>query len=202
VTRAAERAELRREEILDASERVFATKGYHAAGIADIATDLGIGHGTFYRYFKNKHDIAVHVIDRIVTRFAAIGFAEEPEAAGSLAEYRAQVERMLHGWLALGESHPLAMRFFHDSSASVDPARIAALVEASVVHTSRFLDNGVVKGFVRPDLDVRATSEMLVALILEGTRRTLAMPNADARRRWAEAGLALMFDGVRGRRAP
>ncbi|WP_241199177.1 helix-turn-helix domain-containing protein [Rhodococcus sp. NJ-530] len=38
------KAELRR-EIIDASFECFAQRGYHATGIADIATTLGIGHG-------------------------------------------------------------------------------------------------------------------------------------------------------------
>src|SRR5581483_1391867 len=44
------KAELRR-EIIDAAFTCFAENGYHATGIADIAARLGIGHGTFYRYF-------------------------------------------------------------------------------------------------------------------------------------------------------
>jgi len=57
---------------LDASERIFAEKGYHATGIANIATELGIGHGTFYRYFKSKHDIALHVFDSVMPPCSAV----------------------------------------------------------------------------------------------------------------------------------
>ena len=177
--RSQERVELRREEILDASERIFAEKGYHATGIADIAAALGIGHGTFYRYFRNKHDIALHVFDRVMMRFAEVGLSEDPTASDTLDAYRAQSRRILLGWLALGASHPPVLRYN--------------------AHMARFLQNGVDKGFLRQDLDVSATAEMLIALIMEGTRRTLAMPDQEARVRWAEAGLALMFDGVRAR---
>ncbi|MET0796373.1 MAG: helix-turn-helix domain-containing protein, partial [Rhodococcus sp. (in: high G+C Gram-positive bacteria)] len=61
------KAELRR-EIIDASFECFAKRGYHATGIADIATTLGIGHGTFYRYFENKRDIIDHVIDDLIAK--------------------------------------------------------------------------------------------------------------------------------------
>jgi AcrR family transcriptional regulator len=199
VTRSIERADLRREEILDASERVFARKGYHATGIADIAEDLGIGHGTFYRYFKNKHDIAVHVFDRITLRFAKIGLADDPEAAQTLAEYRAQVGVILSRWLALGDDEPHVLRFFHEHAATIDMKRMAAMVEQFVVFTMRFLRNGVSRKFLRADLDERATAEMLVALIFEGTKRAIIAPDADARRRWCAAGMALMFDGITAR---
>lgn len=182
-----------------ASERIFAEKGYHATGIADIATALGIGHGTFYRYFKSKHDIALHVFDRVMLRFAEIGLSESPEQSNTLAAYRDQTSRILGRWLALGESHPHVLRFFHEQSMVIDTERLAMTIDAYATHMARFLQNGVDKGFLRADLDVRATAEMLVDLILEGTRRTLALPDADARRRWVTAGMSLMFDGVRAR---
>ncbi len=197
VTRSVERADLRREEILDASERVFARKGYHETGIADIAEELGIGHGTFYRYFKNKHDIAVQVFDRINLRFAKIGLADDPEATNTLAEYRAQVQRILSRWLALGDDEPHVLRFFHEHAMTIDMERMTRMVEQYVLFTMRFLANGVAKKFLRADLEIRATAEMLVALIFEGTRRSLIAPASEARRRWCEAGMALMFDGIR-----
>lgn len=47
----------RRDQIIDASIKVFAAKGYAGANVADIAKEAGIGKGTLYLYFKNKEDI-------------------------------------------------------------------------------------------------------------------------------------------------
>lgn len=199
MSRVPSRAALRREEILDAAETIFARDGYHATGIADIASELGIGHGTFYRYFQNKRDIALHVFDRVLARFAEIGLAADPTEASTLEEYREQTRRILLDWLALGESEPHLLRFFHEQSAVIDSERLAAVVETYVVHTARFLQNGVDKEFLRADLDVRATAEILVALMLEGTRRAATMTDPADRRRWCDAGMALMFDGVKAR---
>ena len=58
-----EKAETKRQLILEEALTVFAEKGYHGANIADIAQRLGMGHGTFYRYFLNKHDLFVGVLD-------------------------------------------------------------------------------------------------------------------------------------------
>ena len=46
-----------RADILQAAFIEFSDRGYHQTAIADIAQRLGIGHGTFYRYFDNKRDI-------------------------------------------------------------------------------------------------------------------------------------------------
>ena len=194
---AAERTERRREQILEAAERVFAEKGYHDAGIADIAADLGIGHGTFYRYFDNKRDIAATLLERVVERIASAGLAEDPEASDTIDEYREQTVRIVTGMFALVDEAPGLMRFFHGQSLVVDSERLAAAFDAYAEFTERFLANGVRKGFLRPDLDVEITAQALVGVIFEGTRRALHSPQPTAvRRRWIDAGVALMFDGV------
>ncbi|MDH6462923.1 AcrR family transcriptional regulator [Micromonospora sp. A200] len=50
----------------------YVRKGYAAAGIADLAGELGIGHGTVYRYFGNKRDVAAAVLDRALERIATV----------------------------------------------------------------------------------------------------------------------------------
>jgi AcrR family transcriptional regulator len=191
------RADLRRDEILDAAERVFAEKGYHEAGIADIATDLGIGHGTFYRYFRNKHDIAATVLERVVAQIAAAGLAEDPEASETLEQYREQTERILRRMFDLIDDHPMVMRFFHSQSLVVDADRLSAAIDAYAAFTERFLANGIGRGFLRADLDTEITAQALVGIIFEGTRRALRAPQPEqVRRRWIEAGTALMFDGI------
>jgi AcrR family transcriptional regulator len=196
----AARAELRRDEILDAAERVFAEKGYHEAGIADIAADLGIGHGTFYRYFRNKHDIGATVLERVVARIAEAGLKEDPEASTTLEEYRLQTTRILERMFDLIGDAPVAMRFFHAQSLVVDPDRLYGAFDAYAEFTTRFLENGIRRGFLRADLDTEVTAQALNGIIFEGTRRALGAPGArDVRRRWIDAGTALMFDGIAAR---
>ena len=72
-----------REEIVDAAFAEFAERGYHDTGIADIARRLGIGHGTFYRYFENKRDILDHVVTRLMPRRRLRNTAPRPSASPS-----------------------------------------------------------------------------------------------------------------------
>lgn len=193
-----DRTRERRDEIVDAAERVFAEKGYHESGIADIAALLGIGHGTFYRYFRNKHDIAATVLERVVDQIAAPALREDPEASDTIEEYRAQTLRIVTGMFDLLDEHPLVLRFFHSQSLVVDADKVCAAVDGYATFTERFLRNGVAKGFLRPDLDVEITAQALVGIINEGTRRALLAPQpAELRERWIRAGTALMFDGIR-----
>jgi len=192
---AEDRLALRREEILEAAERAFATRGYHATGIADIAADLGIGHGTFYRYFKNKQDIADSVAERVLERITAIGLSEDPTAATTAAEYRAQTERILGNMVAFAEDQPLVLQLFHEQLSTIAPERLGNLLDNYATLSELFLKNGVDRGFLRADLDIEPTAQALVALIFEGTRRAMTGSPEDSRR-WVTAGIDLMFKGV------
>ena len=46
-----------RDEVRLAAERVFASKGFSATKMADIAGEAGVGVGTLYNYFANKQEI-------------------------------------------------------------------------------------------------------------------------------------------------
>ena len=194
---AGERKRTRRNEILAAAQKVFSAKGYYESGIADIAAELGIGHGTFYRYFKNKHDIATAVLDQVIERLASVGLSEDPRASNTLAEYRAQTARILTGMIDLAFSHPNVLRFFQTQSLAIDPERLGKTMDRFSEHTERFLGNGIDKGFLRADLDVQTTAQALVSLIFEGARRGLLGGDDALRRRWIEGGMRLMFDGIK-----
>ena len=50
-----------RTKLLEAAREVFAERGL-AATLDDIAERAGVGTGTAYRHFRNKHDLAAEVL--------------------------------------------------------------------------------------------------------------------------------------------
>lgn len=56
---------LKRNEILDATQRLIYTKGYEQIAIQDILSELQISKGAFYHYFDSKPDLLEAVIDRM-----------------------------------------------------------------------------------------------------------------------------------------
>ncbi len=198
--RRAARAESRREDILDAAQRIFAEKGFAETGIADIAADLGIGHGTVYRYFENKRDIAVQVVDRAILDIMSPLADEDPDASETLGEYRAQTERIMQRMFETLDSSPDAYALLHVQSLAIDPEASHRSFEVFSARTAMFLENGVTKGFLRKDMDIEITAQALVGLIFEGTRRAVAEDAPrDLWQRWIDAGVALMFGGVAAR---
>jgi len=55
--------QLRRADILKASEYVFASKGYHEATIQDIAKEAQYATGTVYLYFKDKNALYFSLLE-------------------------------------------------------------------------------------------------------------------------------------------
>lgn len=46
-----------RRAIIVAARQLFATKGFHRTSVPSIVEAAGVGHGTFYEYFKNRRDV-------------------------------------------------------------------------------------------------------------------------------------------------
>lgn len=59
-------AEVRKNEILDVAEELFAVKGFDGTSTNDILEKAGIARGTLYYHFKSKEDILDGVINRMI----------------------------------------------------------------------------------------------------------------------------------------
>jgi len=64
--------EERRTTIVAAARRVFATRGYHRTGIADIVREVQIARGTFYRYFEGKRDVFQVVVQTMMAEVVGV----------------------------------------------------------------------------------------------------------------------------------
>lgn len=189
------RTDRRREQILDAAARVFAEKGYHEAGIADIATDLGIGHGTFYRYFANKKEIVSQAVDWAVRQITDTVLEEDPSASNTLAEHRAQIERIYLRLFTLQDRHPHLIRFLYRQA--TDPAKLALALDGFLGYASTLISNGIDKRFLRPDIDVDIASQALVAVMFDVMRRSATTTmSVELRQRWMSTGTRMMLEGL------
>lgn len=56
----------RREEIVDVAVRLWARRGYHAVGIADVCKEANIGKGALYHHIGSKEDILFEIHNRFV----------------------------------------------------------------------------------------------------------------------------------------
>jgi AcrR family transcriptional regulator len=63
-----EKAQRRREEILDVAARVFSELGYSETDTDELAARLKVGKGTLYRYFPSKRELFLAAADRVMRR--------------------------------------------------------------------------------------------------------------------------------------
>ncbi len=71
-----------RQRIVAESARLFADRGYHATGVADISRAAGLGSGALYHHMGSKEEILLeicrpHVIE-VLARGEAIQCSDEP----------------------------------------------------------------------------------------------------------------------------
>ena len=65
------RGQRTRQKLIDAAEHVFGGAGYHEAGIAELTQCAGVGLGTFYLYFPDKHAIFADLVRTLNHRLRA-----------------------------------------------------------------------------------------------------------------------------------
>jgi AcrR family transcriptional regulator len=117
LTKKQQQGEQSRELILDATERLMATRGYAATSISDIRKACGLPPSSIYWHFGSKEGVLAAVMERGADRFfAAIPSSEDAdEQLAVLSRLQAQ--------------HPDFLRLFYMLSLerSDDPA-VAAVV--------------------------------------------------------------------------
>jgi AcrR family transcriptional regulator len=67
------RWEVRREAIVDTSARLFARRGYHATGIAELCEANDLGKGALYHYIGSKEELLAAIHDRVMDEVLAGG---------------------------------------------------------------------------------------------------------------------------------
>ncbi len=76
----------RREHILDAAERCFIDKGFHASTMDGICREAGVSSGALYTYFASKEELIVGLCEREKERFSKdlAHLAGSPDFLGAL----------------------------------------------------------------------------------------------------------------------
>jgi AcrR family transcriptional regulator len=122
-------AEVRKNEILDAADELFAQKGYDGTSTNDILEKVGIARGTLYHHFKSKEEIMDALIERYSLRLLS--------KAKEIAEDRSIpiVERIIRVVMALnfsGGSSRQIMEHIHKPQNALMHRKLERVVIRSV----------------------------------------------------------------------
>jgi AcrR family transcriptional regulator len=109
----------RRELIERAATEVFAERGYHGAGMDEIARRSGVTPPVVYDHFDSKLDLHRRLLER--TRDELLAMWSEQLAGDEPPAER--IPRALDAWARYVESHPYAARMFFQETTGDPEAR-------------------------------------------------------------------------------
>jgi TetR/AcrR family transcriptional regulator, transcriptional repressor for nem operon len=107
--------DVRREQILDAAERVLVERGLAAATMAEVAETAAVAKGTVYLYFESKAELLAGLRARYFERFAAM-LGDRPRPGRPDPPTAARVERLVAASYDFAlANHELHHVLFHEA---------------------------------------------------------------------------------------
>lgn len=186
----------RRAQILDASRRVFAREGYHAASVADLVAEAGVARGTFYNYFDSKRAVFQAVLGELMDDVEGAIRPISPKG-----DVPGQVESMLVDILGAvldGGSWRLLFTEAVGIDAEGD-ALVRAFYARALGRLERALDTGQALGIVEEG-DPRLMARCLLGMVKEPAFQAALAGEAPALQPLAAQVCRLLLSGVvRGR---
>jgi TetR/AcrR family transcriptional regulator len=99
-----------REQILDAAERLFATRGYRGTSLEEIGREAGLSRGTPGYFFGSKDRLYAEMLDRIVARTqVSLGSVDDRLQDESL-DPRERLSALVAGYVSLLAVEPTLVR--------------------------------------------------------------------------------------------
>ena len=154
----------RRAQLVAAARVVFAAKGYHAAGVADIIDGAGVARGTFYNYFESKRSIFQAVLIELMED--VVGAVAPIDVSRSVPE---QVRDNLRNVVSVLQEMGDDARILFTEAAGIDAEVTETLGEfygSATARIERALRTGQELGLVHP-CDVELTASCLLGLLKE-----------------------------------
>lgn len=141
----------KRDQILAASQRILAQRGYHNTTISDIVRKAQVSRATFYLHFPGKRPLLEELMDRFIEKLSGVvrrvDKTEQESSIGS--QLRGNIERVLE---TLDENRDLARLLFKEA-AGIDPEfdeRLQDFYDRLIAMIVRSLNRGLEMNMVRP----------------------------------------------------
>jgi TetR/AcrR family transcriptional regulator, fatty acid metabolism regulator protein len=154
------------ERILRAATKVFATRGFFGAQVADVARAAGVAAGTVYLYFRSKDDLLIAIFERTMTEVIAEGRAALAGVSDPLERLR-QIARLHLG--RLGRDRHLAAVFqveLRQSTKFMERFSTTKLREYLGIIRDAIAE-GQVAGVVRPGINPTIAAKVLFGALDE-----------------------------------
>jgi TetR/AcrR family fatty acid metabolism transcriptional regulator len=189
----------KREAILRAATKVFATNGYFNSKVADVARVAGVADGTVYLYFKSKEEILRSIFERGVSEAIAAARAE----VATLDDAREKLRRIARLHLErLGADRDLAVVFqveLRGSTKFMEEFSAAGLAEYLRL-IRETLEEGQHAGLFRAELNAKVVAKILFGALDEMATNWILSPRAYKLAPLADQVLDIFLNGVSSRK--
>ena len=156
----------RRAQILAAATACFARQGYHATSMDDVVRESGLSVGAIYSYFPSKEDLFLAIAEQRTEQTLAY-LNDLFRRPGPLAQKGCEAIDYFFRTLA-DEAVPLARVHVEFLSEAAKSERIQQRQDQRCQTVRQFLQwllsNAQREGDIRPDVDVEAAAELMMAL--------------------------------------
>lgn len=158
--RVVKEASVRRDEILDAAEQLFVTKGFDGTSTGDILERVGIARGTLYYHFGSKEEILDAMIGRMTETLL--------KKAGQIAAQKDKpvLQRLTETIMALNVDSELGnaiMEQVHKpQNALMHQKMREGLLGGIVPLFTGLIEEGIVQGICQTDYPAEAAEMLLV----------------------------------------
>lgn len=153
-----------RDELVTAARRVFERDGYSRARVADIASEAGVAHGSFYTYFSSKQDAFLAVMRDVGAQFReAIAGPPGEVRADAYQALDASNRRYLDAYRANSVIWALA-----EQVATIDPEIHEIRLRGRRQHVERVaatIRRWQDRGIADPGIDPQTTAGALVSML-------------------------------------
>ena len=157
-------AERRILDIMTAARAVFTEKGYNDALISDIAERAGVVDGSIYRFFTNKRDLLVRVVEHWYEGM----LADDDEQFASVRGTWNRIRFIVHHHLGTIRREPALCRLVFQELRPDPLYRQTRLFKLNQAYTHRLIEvvkEAVAKGEFRPDASPALVRDMIYGCI-------------------------------------
>ena len=156
--------ERRVSDILLAARGVFTEKGYNDALISDIAEQAGVVEGSIYRFFANKRDLLVKMVEHWYEEMLD---ADDKQFA-SVSGTRNRIRFVVHHHLATIRQEPALSRLVFQELRPDPDYRKTRLFKLNQTYTHRIIEimrDAVARGEFRADVPAPLVRDMIYGTI-------------------------------------
>jgi AcrR family transcriptional regulator len=137
-----------RERLLRTAAQLFAEKGYHGTGVAELGRAVDLGRGGLYHHMGSKEELLVEISVRHVRDMVAVGEEILASEASPPEKLRALSRRLMR---TIAESLPEVTVFFHEVNNLSGDARTEVLAKRERFEAiwREVIDEGIAQGCFR-----------------------------------------------------